>query len=147
MAEQKGENVARIYKQKQIESATPGQLVVLLYDAAVDHLNKAESALGEEGVGRIEKYHNALITCQNIITELIVALDLEKGGEIASNLFNLYDYMIYRLVDANIKKDLEPIKEVRELLGTLKSSWEVAVKEEGKVSLNKPTNMGLNLQG
>ena len=95
MAESQHKSIAKLYKRKQVESASPAQLIVMLYDAALDQLGKAELAMEDTTPRRIEKYHNALIACQNIITELISSLDLEKGGEIATNLFNLYDYMIY----------------------------------------------------
>ena len=95
-------DAAKRYKKRQIESATPGQLVVLLYEGAVDHLNRAELSYKETGPERIEKFHNSLIACQNIISELMVSLDMEKGGEIAKNLFRLYEYINNRLIDANL---------------------------------------------
>lgn len=141
------EDVARCYKRRQIESATPAQLVVLLYEGAIDHLNRAELVYGEEGPERIEKFHNHLIACQNIVTELTVSLDMDRGGDIAANLFRLYDFMNHQLIEANLKKELEPIHEVKKLLTTLRAAWvDVADKE----STNKPiqqSTVGLNLQG
>lgn len=144
----KEKDVAKMYKRKQIESAPPGKLIVMLYEAALDHLEKARNiSETENGIDRIEKFHNNMITAQNIITELTAALDMEKGGEIAKNLFRLYDFMSWRLVDANIKKDLKGIDEVREILTTLKSGWEeiqdTPIPEEDMKNISK----GLNLQG
>lgn len=147
MSDKGNEDVARCYKRRQIESATPAQLVVLLYEGAIDHLNRAEAAHGEEGPERIEKFHNHLIACQNIITELTVSLDMDRGGEIASNLFRLYDFMNHQLIEANLKKELTPIQEVKKLLTTLRSAWvDVAEKEGNNKSVPK-SNVGLNLQG
>jgi len=139
-------DAAKRYKKRQVESATPGQLVVLLYEGAVDHLNRAELAYQETGPERIEKFHNHLIACQNIITELTVSLDMEKGGDIAKNLFRLYDYINRRLVDANLEKTIEPLKEVKEILSNLKSAW-VSVVEKEDTGMAPKSNIGLNLQG
>lgn len=140
--------VAKIYKRKQIESASPGQLIVMLYEAALDRLNKAEKIMKErKDPSRIEEFHNNIVTCQNIITELTVALDMEKGGEIASNLFRLYDFCNWRLVDVNVKKDLKGISEVREVLTTLKSGWDEIKDTSIPENEVRKTNRGLNLKG
>lgn len=141
------QGVAKFYKKRQIESATPAQLVVLLYDGAIDHLNKAEAALKREDAKRIEVFHNHLIACQNIITELTISLDMDKGAEIAENLFRLYEYMNHQLVEANVKKEAEPIQQVRQLLGTLRQAWvEVAEKHTDAKPMPDST-IGLNVQG
>lgn len=143
-----GEDVAKMYKRKQIESASPGRLIVMLYDAALDHLEKAEKIWqGENTSDRVEKFHNHMMTCQNIITELTVALDMEKGGEIAKNLFRLYDFCNWRLVDANVKKDLKAIEEVREVLTTLRSGWEQIQDTPIPEEESKRVSKGLNLKG
>lgn len=143
-----GENhVAKHYKKKQIESATPVQLVVLLYDGAIDYLTRAEKFLGEKGFDRYEKFHNNLISCQNIITELTVSLDMEKGGEVSENLFRLYEYMNHRLIDANISKDVSILHEVKELLLSLKDAWVEVQKKEGQIGQSNRPQRGLNIQG
>lgn len=138
--------IAQEYKRKQIETAKPGELIVMLYDAALDSLKLAEQALKIEGPERIEKFHNALIKAQNIITELLVALDLERGGEVAKNLFRLYEFMHRRLVDANITKTVEPIHEVKGLLETLREAW---AEVQGAVSaeVQPKNNTSINIQG
>ncbi len=145
---EKSKAVARAYKRKQIESASPGELVVLLYDGAIDSLNRAELASQEEGPERFELFHNAVIKAQNILTELMVSLDMEQGGELASNLFKLYEYMHWRLVNNNAgDKEIEVIQEVRGLLNNLREAWaEVARKDK-----QRPPDAGLessiNIQG
>ncbi|MDF2550135.1 MAG: flagellar protein FliS [Chlamydiales bacterium] len=140
------EQAARFYKRKQIESATPGQLVLLLYEGAIDHINRAELAMADSGPDTIEKFHNHLITCQNIVTELIVSLDMEKGGDIAQNLFRLYEYINFRLVKANISKSMEILKEVKDLLSNLKLAWAQVIEKESSHARPRQ-NLGLNLQG
>jgi len=141
------QDAAKCYKRRQIESATPGQLVILLYEGAIDHLNRAELAYKETGPERIEKFHNSLIACQNIITELTVSLDMEKGGDIAKNLFRLYDYLNHRLIDANLEKTVEPLKEVKEILTNLKVAWNSVVEKEPTGRSVPKRDLGLNLQG
>lgn len=120
--------------------------MLLLYEGAIDHLNRAELAHQQTGPDRIEHFHNSLIACQNIITELTVSLDMEKGGSIAENLFRLYDFVHRRLVDANLEKSIEPIKDAREVLTTLKSAWVKVVDKEPSTKRLKP-QLGLNMQG
>lgn len=140
--------IAKLYKQKQIESASPGRLIVLLYDATIEFLVKAEKDFEAQGPSWIEDFHNSLIGAQNIITELLVALDVEKGGEVAKNLFRLYEYMNHELVEANMNKTVEPVETVRGLLETLRDAW---VEVQDSVSSGEtgpiPEGTGLNLQG
>lgn len=146
----KQKSVANFYKKKQIESATPMQLVLLLYDGAIDNLYKAEQAIESDKSEALETFHNHLVNCQNIITELTVALDMEKGGEIATKLFQLYDYMNYRLANANVQKDVTMLREVSKLLTDLRTSWQKVAEQEHSLKEGgappKP-NSGLNLQG
>lgn len=141
-------DVARHYKRAQIETANPGELVILLYDGALDFLNRAEQAFQLETPDRIELFHNWLVRAQNIITELMVSLDMEKGGEIAQNLFKLYEFMNHQLVECNMKKDLKPLKDVRQLLETLRVAWvdiKDKIPDEMKQKERPPSS--LNLQG
>lgn len=140
-------NVAKHYKKKQIESATPVQLVVLLYEGAIEYLTRAEQFLAEKGFDRYEKFHNNLIGCQNIITELTVSLDMEKGGAVSENLFRLYEYMNHRLIDANISKDVSILQEVKGLLINLKEAWTEVQKKEGGFRPSEGTPRGINIQG
>ena len=147
MSDKKDKDVARMYKRKQIESASPGRLIVMLYDAALDNLQKAEDIITGKESDRYEKFHNHMMTSQNIITELTVALDMDKGGEIAKNLFRLYDFCNWRLVDGNVKKDVKAIQEVRKVLEVLKSGWEEIQDTPIPEMDSKKLNQGLNLQG
>jgi len=141
------EDVAKKYKRGQVESATPGQLIILLYDGAIDYLKRAENALEKSGPECIEKFHNNLIAAQKIIAELTASLDMEKGGEIAENLFRLYDYMNHQLIEANMSKKVQPIHEVQGLLETLKSAWVDVIAQEPAIPANHKPSSGLNLQG
>lgn len=141
----KEKDVAKMYKRKQIESAPPGHLIVMLYDAAIEKIDKCKEIIKQDkGLDRIEKFHNTIVVAQNIITELTAALDMENGGEIAQNLFRLYDFMNWRLIDVNVKKDYKGLDDVREVLITLRSAWE-EVKDTEIREQQEPK--GLNLKG
>lgn len=112
------------YKKNQVETATPEQILILLYDGAIQYLNKAKFAFDEEDR---EQLHNNLLACQNIIIEFMNTLDMEAGGDLAKNLYNLYDYLYKTLVSANINKDKKKIEEVLKHLIELRATWQKAI--------------------
>ncbi len=137
---------AKEYKRKQIESSTPVQLVVLLYDGAIEMINRASKVIEAKPDNWIEQFHNHLIAAQNIITELTVSLNIEHGGELASNLFRLYEYINHQLISANVEKSTKHLIEVKGLLQTLKEGW-VTISEKPTGQQPSGTRDGLNLQG
>ena len=121
---------ARKYQEINITTASPMELVVFLYDECIRTLEKAEQAFQIAEPNRIEAISNSLLHAQDIITELAVSLDMERGGEIAHNLQRLYDFMVNQLSQAYIKKEVQPIRDVRKMMTDLKEAWvEVARKE------------------
>jgi len=113
------------YQTSQVQTASPEKILIMLYDGAIQFLNKAKKELENKN---IQEVHNNIVGAQKIIAEFMNTLDLEIGGETAVNLYNLYDYMHYRLVQANIKKDVEMVDEVLGHLKDLKATWEEAIK-------------------
>ncbi|MGM0508199.1 MAG: flagellar export chaperone FliS [Fusobacteriota bacterium] len=118
------------YKNTQIQTATPGQLILMLYEGAIKFCKFAKIGIEEKDISKANKF---LIKVQDIISELRISLDMEKGGEISQNLNSLYDYMQNQLLEANLKKDIEKVNEVQSLLEELKDAWEQAVKQTGGV--------------
>lgn len=116
---------AKQYKTQQIQTATPEEILILLYEGAIRFLAISRKAIEAED---LEKAHNHLIKTQRIITELMLSLDMDIGGDVAQNLYSLYDYLHYRLVQANLKKDVTMIDEVLDHLRALKQTWEQAIK-------------------
>lgn len=112
------------YQQTQVQTASPEKLLIMLYDGAIQFLNKARMAMQNKD---IEGTHNNILGAQRIISEFMNTLNLEAGGEVAQNLYNLYEYLHYRLVQANIKKDVEMVDEVLVHLKDLKQTWEQAI--------------------
>ncbi len=112
------------YQKTTIETASNEKILVMLYDGAIQFLNKAKIALEEKNY---EQSHNNLMGAQRIIEEFINTIDKEPNPELASNLINLYEYFIARLVQANIKHEIAPIDEVLKFLKELKATWEQAI--------------------
>lgn len=112
------------YKKNQIETATPEQVLILLYDGAIQFLNKARMAIEE---GDAYQCNDNLFSCQKIILEFMNTLDMERGGDLAQNLYNLYGYLFQALIDLNISKDLKKVDEILDLLKSLRDTWQKAI--------------------
>jgi flagellar secretion chaperone FliS len=108
------------YRQQSILTATPGQLVVMLYDGCLRFLNQAAYALRE---GKVGEAGARLSRAEAIIDELLDTLDLEKGGVVASRLQGIYVFCNRHLLEARATRDAEMIDKVAELLGELRDAW------------------------
>lgn len=111
---------AREYQRSQIETSRPTQLVLMLYDGAIRFLSLA---FDEMRSGDIEGRHVHLLKGQRIVAELLSALDLQNGGEVAFNLQRIYTFMLQQLVEANLYDREQPIADVTRLLRDLRESW------------------------
>jgi flagellar secretion chaperone FliS len=118
------------YKENAVLTASPGRLVVLLYEGAINFLRKAIIALGEKDY--MAKNHYIGKACQ-IIQELNLTLDMEKGGEIATNLRSLYNFMQRHLTQANLSKDPQKIQHVIDLLNDLLSGWRTVASQDVQI--------------
>ena len=108
------------YKEQSILTATPGQLVVMLYDGCLRFLSQAAYAMRE---GQQLEADKRLSRAEAIIDELLTTLDLEQGGEIASRLQGIYVFCNRHLLEARTQRDPEMVDKVAELLGELRESW------------------------
>lgn len=109
------------YQQNNVLTASSGKLLIMLYDGAIKFLRFAKVSIDE---GDTQKSHNYIMRTQDIITELMVTLDMSY--EISKSLYSLYDYMKYRLTEANIKKDKDQVDEVLGMLSELRETWNKA---------------------
>ena len=124
------------YKEVQVNTANREKLLIMLYQGCIKFLRFAKKSIEEEN---IEAANNYIIRSQDIIRELMNTLDREKGGEIADNLYNLYDYMNRQLIEANIKKNAEKVELVEEMMLELLESWQQIAggnKKQKKAQLN-----------
>ena len=128
---------ARAYQTQSILTASPGQLVLLLYDGALRFMAQARAAfaLPADDLSRIQKINTSLLRAQAVILELRANLDPKAGGELAGNLDRLYDYHLRRLQECNLRKDEAPLIEVERLVRSLREAWaEMLLGGEAKVA-------------
>ena len=107
------------YRQTQVETAGPLELIIMMYDGAIRFCNMAKTAIEERDFSQANKM---LQRAEDIIDELNINLNME-AGEIAVNLRSLYQFISSKLVEANIKKDLHLLRQMVELLADLRGSW------------------------
>ena len=108
------------YQENTITTQNQGRIVVMLYEGAIKFLKYAISEMQAENHEAKSKYLNK---SEDIINELNTVLDMEAGGEIATNLRALYVFMTRQIHEANIKKDPSKLEEVIKLLEELNQSW------------------------
>ena len=130
------------YRKTQIETASPETLILMLYDGALRFMGQAEIAFEEKN---IEQISNLLLRVQAIFAELMTALDKEKGGEIAVNLERLYVFFLEKLGEANVKKDVKPMLEIKPLVQNLRNTWEQAMQKHQTSGQVVPPRPRLNV--
>ncbi|CAM3233834.1 MULTISPECIES: flagellar export chaperone FliS [Paenibacillus] len=111
------------YRQSSVQTSSPGQLLIMLYDGAIRFVRTAIDGLGAKDY---QKVSLNLGKAQTIVSELSVTLD--RSADIAENLNALYEYINFLLIDANTKKNAEPAEEALGYLKELKETWVQASK-------------------
>jgi flagellar protein FliS len=115
------------YRQQSVMTATPGQLVVMLYDGCLRFLAQGAYAMRE---GSRLPAHSRLARAEAIIDELLATLDLEQGGEIAQRLQGIYIFCRGHLLEARRDQDAAKVDTVARLLGELREAFaQVAASE------------------
>ena len=115
---------AHAYRQNSVQTASPGHLILMLFDGALRFMTRALEGFEQtEVIPRNEAVHVNLIKTQAIIDELQTSLNLEAGGEFARTMSALYDFMRDQLRVANIRKDSAPVQIVMKLLGDIRGTW------------------------
>src|SRR5580692_1878624 len=118
------DNPWQSYRKVAVQTASPGHLVLMLYDGAISYLEKALTGFNHRDPLEFNQtINNNVIRAQAIIHEMNARLDMEQGGEIADNFRRLYNYFNHRLQQANFKKKKEPIEEVIGHVRGLRDSW------------------------
>ena len=111
------------YKQNSVTTASPGELTLMLYNGCLKFLVKAKNAIEEKN---IQDKNSNLQKAQAIIKELMVTLKTDQ--EVANQMLSLYDYMNRRLIEANIKNDIEIIDEVIGLTTEFRDTWKQVIQ-------------------
>ncbi|MFP4501498.1 MAG: flagellar export chaperone FliS [Candidatus Hydrogenedentota bacterium] len=145
---------ASAYTKVDIETASQGKLIVMLFNGAI---KRAEEAKRQLAKGNRQEVHNNLIRAQEIIAELRGALNM-KAGAIATNLDRIYEYFQHLLITANLRKQAEPIDQCVTLMNTMRDTWQevfdkiaqeeaAAKKPVTAPPINQHGNSMLNMQG
>ena len=120
---------AQTYLQTHVQSRSPLELVVMLYDGLLRFLGDAGSAIES---GNVAGRRDAISRALAVLSELQSTLNMEQGGEVAASLDALYTYLNGRLLDASLNNDRAPIDESARLLRTLRGAWaEIAARDVG----------------
>ena len=117
-----------------VMTSDPATLVAMLYDKAVSCLKAAVQAIHSNEIETCWKNNHR---AQEIINHLFLTLDLEKGGEVASNLEALYGYMLLRLPDVDVNNDARVAEEVIELLEPLRASWSELARTSADIKIDE----------
>ncbi len=108
------------YRQMELQTASPVQLVVRLYEGALRHLREAQA---HHEASRVKDRSESLSRGLAIVSELRSSLDMERGGEVARNLDALYDFAIERLIQTNLRSDAAGLDEVIPIFEELHGAW------------------------
>lgn len=118
------------YTSVQISTVDRGRLLLMMYDGGLKFLNHAKEGLIAKDIPKFARF---LSKAQAIIAELMHTLDFDKGGQIATDLDRLYDFMLYYLTEANLQKDPEKVQRVINLMETIANAYrEIIEDKEGK---------------
>lgn len=120
----------KLYKRSQVETASPISLVLMLYDRAIVLLNKAKN---EISANQYEAKGGSLDKASDIVFELLTTLDKDKGGEIASSLAKLYNFVLREITDANANQNTKALDNSIKILSELRESWE-SIKDNEEIN-------------
>ncbi|MGI6084065.1 MAG: flagellar export chaperone FliS [Acetivibrionales bacterium] len=129
-------NAYNQYKENSIFTASPEELTLMLYNGLVKFIMRGIDSIEKRN---IEDANTNIIKAQNIVSEFMNTLDMNY--EISTSLNSIYDYMLRRLIDANIGKDAEILDEVLSFAKVLRDTWEQAMKisrKQGRKSARAP---------
>lgn len=116
-------NAANLYNNSSVQTASPAQLTLMLYEGAIKFCNIGLTALEQSN---IEKANTNIIKAQKIIIELRATLD--EKYPVSKDFEMVYDYIYRRLVEANIKKEKEPLEEALQYIREMRDTWKEVMR-------------------
>lgn len=132
------------YRQVATRTASPGQLVLMLYEGAIRFLERAQAGFRlEDPVEFNTTINDNILRAQDIIRELDFSLNVEQGGELAIQLRRLYDYFDRLLLEANLRKDPAGIKEVINRITVLRDAWATMIAQQADAPPTQPARQEL----
>lgn len=126
------QNPYQQYQQNTVNTSSPQELTLMLYNGLVRFLKTAHKGIEEKDM---EKASSFIIRSQDIIMEFMSTLDMQY--ELSNGLFSLYDYMHRRLIEANIRKDKAIVEEITGYAEELRDTWVQAMKLAKQQTVNK----------
>ena len=132
------------YRQVATRTASPGQLVLMLYEGVIRFLDRAHAGFClEDPVEFNTTINDNIIRAQDIIRELDFSLNVEQGGDLAIQLRRLYDYFDRLLLEANLRKDPSGITEVTKRITVLRDAWAAMLAQQGEAPNTQPASVEL----
>lgn len=126
---------ARVGVETGVTAANPHQLILMLFDGALLAIAKADASMGQ---GAIIEKSQAISRATDIISSgLRASLDFSGSDDLATRLASLYDYMVLRLIHANVKNDARALHEVSGLLSEIRGAWEEISDDPAVLSATK----------
>jgi flagellar secretion chaperone FliS len=120
------------YRKVATQTASPAQLVLMLYDGAISFLEKSMTGFDYQDPAMFNQtINNNIIRAQAIIHEMNASLNMDAGGEVSANFRRLYNYLFRRLTEANRTKQKAPIEETISRLRVLRDSWAEMLRNGG----------------
>ena len=110
-----------VYHRTSIQTADPLQLIIMCYDGVINDLRQAK-ALHERS--EMNEVYRKIRHAQDIVTELLVGLDYERGGNIARNLNRIYNFVLRQLIGINSRGDVSIYDDLARILSNLRDGWE-----------------------
>ena len=111
------------YKQNAFNTASPGELTLMLYNGCLKFIHQADKAMVEQDVERRNMY---LTKAQNIIRELMVTLKAED--EVGKNMYRMYEFILSKLIDANVKNDQQALKDAEGFVVEFRDTWKQVIQ-------------------
>ncbi|MEK5214795.1 flagellar export chaperone FliS [Psychrobacillus sp. FSL H8-0487] len=116
-------NPYQAYQQNSVTQSTPGELTLMLYNGCLKFLNQAKKGIETKD---IELKNTNIQKAQNILRELMITLD--QTQTISQSMASLYEYMINRLIEANINNDASLVDEVYALTTEFRDTWKQVIQ-------------------
>lgn len=116
-------NPYQTYRTNAVTTASPGELTLMLYNGCLKFINMAKNAVEAK---KIDEKNINIQKAQNIISELMVTLNMDL--EVSKNMMALYDYANRRLIEANIRNDINALVEVEEIITEFRDTWKQVIQ-------------------
>ncbi|MCB0322146.1 MAG: flagellar export chaperone FliS [Bdellovibrionales bacterium] len=125
------------YTNVHVSTVDRGRLLLMLYDGCTKFLKHAKAGLESKDIPKFARF---LSKAQAIISELMLTLDFEKGGDVAKDLDRLYDFMLFYLTEANLEKNPDKLQKVIELVDVIASAYREVIEGETRKAAAETTD-------